>query len=177
MPNTCDVKDDVEKKTGSELAVVNNAKSSNESVVVAVVDPKEILSAFDPYFIADPPIAQPSTSNKLHQLLTTVANEWNNCDHDIAPSTMMSNCKAYQGDRYGSSQYEVVKISFKSLLPLCVLYGCMERIYFLNSVDEVRAKLMIQQSEFKRFIRSIIVWLYTTHFFYRFKIAFTDKTI
>lgn len=120
MPNICDVKDDDEKKTGSELVVVNNTKSSNESVVVAVVDPKEILSAFDPYFIADPPIVQPSTSNKLHQLLTTVANEWNNCDHDIAPSTMMSNCKAHQGDRYGSSQYEVVKISFKSLLPLCV---------------------------------------------------------
>ena len=170
IPNICDVKHDDAKKTGSELVDVNNTKSSNENVVVPIIDPKEILSAFDPYFIADPPTAQPSTSNKLHQLLTTVANEWNNCDHDIAPPTMMSNCKAYQGDRYGSSQYEVVKMNFVSSL---LFLWSMERIYFLNLVDEARANHIFQQSEFKQLIRSVIA----THCFYRFKIAFTDKTI
>lgn len=68
------------------------------------------MSAFDPYFIDDP---EPSTSNKLHQLLATVANEWNSsCDPPIATSPtamMMSNCNTYQSDRYGSSQYEVVE--------------------------------------------------------------------
>lgn len=114
----CDMRDE-EKKTSSELYSATPtattplnmtvANKSNEAVVA--VDPKEILSAFDPYFIEDPE-PEPSTSNKLHQLLATVANEWNSsCDHAIAttPSTMMNNCKAYQGDRYGSSQYEVVK--------------------------------------------------------------------
>ncbi|CRL05948.1 CLUMA_CG019286, isoform A [Clunio marinus] len=109
----CEVKDD-EKKTNIEffpaVAVVGNnssTKAPNESIVA---DSKEILSAFDPYFIEES-ILQPSTSNKLHQLLTTVANEWNSCDQvtPTTPSLMMNNCKAYQGDRYGSSQYEVVE--------------------------------------------------------------------
>lgn len=72
-----------------------------------VVDPNEILSAFDPYFIANPE-PEPSTSNKLHQLLATVASEWNSCE--AAPAAMMGTCKAYQGDRYGSSQYEVERV-------------------------------------------------------------------
>lgn len=106
----CDANDEDNEANAELFPTVINAstKTSNENIVV---DPKEILSAFDPFFIEDP-APQPSTSNKLHQLLTTVANEWNSsCDHAIAttPSTMMSNCKAYQGDRYGSSQYEVVE--------------------------------------------------------------------
>jgi hypothetical protein len=129
----CDMKDD-EKNTSSELTtsapipINSSTKASNENIVV--VDPKEILSAFDPYFIEDPPVSQPSTSNKLHQLLTTVANEWNNsCDRAMAtaPSAMMSNCKAYQGDRYGSGQYEVVKTKISSLL-LLRIYGLTHKI-------------------------------------------------
>lgn len=88
------------------------AVPKNMSKEITIVDPKEILSAFDPYFNED---LEPelSTSNKLHLLLTTVANEWNSsCDHAtiaVTPSTTMSNCKANQGDRFdGSFQYEVV---------------------------------------------------------------------
>ena len=105
----CDKNDDDESQATCNEPQASNTHKSNERTIE--VDPKEILSAFDPFFIDDSE-PQPSTSNKLHQLLTTVANEWNSgCDHAIAttPSTMMSNCKAYQGDRYGSTQYEVVK--------------------------------------------------------------------
>jgi hypothetical protein len=130
-PKLCDVKDE-EKKPCSELPAVVNTKTSNENIVA--VDPKEILSAFDPYFIEDPPVVQPSTSNKLHQLLTTVANEWSSsCDvaKPTASSALMSNCKAYQGDRYGSGQYEVVKTKISSLLPflsLTIFYGLTHNI-------------------------------------------------
>lgn len=126
----CDIKDE-EKKTCSELAAAAVVPANNNTTQTStenVVDPKEILSAFDPYFIEDP---QPSTSNKLHQLLTTVANEWNSsCDHAMAtaPSVMMSNCKAYQGDRYGSGQYEVVKMKISSLLLLPLIYGLTHKI-------------------------------------------------
>lgn len=112
----CDRKQDEENPTSGELfatAVTTiNASTMTPNEMVAV-DPKEILSAFDPFFTEDP-APQPSTSNKLHQLLTTVANEWNtSCDQATAMNpTMMVNCK---GDRYGSSQYEVVK-RFRSLL-------------------------------------------------------------
>lgn len=88
----------------NEALVAFSVPESNEIVE------KEILSAFDPYFIdGDEP--EPSTSNKLHQLLATVANEWNSsCDQPIA-TTPSNNCNSYdfQGDRYGSSQYEVVE--------------------------------------------------------------------
>lgn len=123
----CDMKDDEKCELFSAPAVVTSDNKSNENVVE--VDPKEILSAFDPYFTEDP-APEPSTSNKLHQLLATVANEWNSgCDHAIAttPSTMMSNCKAYQGDRYGSSQYEVVKKCFNASFFTRTAWNC-----FLN---------------------------------------------
>lgn len=111
----CDSRDE-ENHASDEIgsATVVEPTSTTISNEPIFVDPKEILSAFDPYFIEDS-VPQPSMSNKFHQLLTTVANEWgNSCDHAATPSAMISNCKAYQGVRYGSSQYEVLE-NFRSL--------------------------------------------------------------
>jgi hypothetical protein len=103
--------------------VNTNANLNNETFVV---DPKEILSAFDPYFIDDTkqPIMEPS-NNKLHKLLSAVASEWNsnsNCDivRQPPPSTssytshkhLLTKCKSFQSTPHFGCQYEVVKISF-----------------------------------------------------------------
>lgn len=134
----CDTPIDDDSQTSAELlstaldVVAPVVVASNEPIAV---DPKEILSAFDPYFI-DEPEPQPSTSNKLHQLLATVANEWSSgCDHAIAttPSAVMNNCKAYQGDRYGSSQYEVVQIVFH-ITTAQPFYGLTHRDLRLRAV-------------------------------------------
>ena len=100
------------------VAIVNTPKET------VIVDPKEILSAFDPYFIEDLE-PEPSTSNKLHQLLTTVANEWNSsCDLAVVatnPSTVMDNYKTFQDDRNdGNCQHEVEEplLSSQKLLSL-----------------------------------------------------------
>lgn len=129
-------------KTSTELVPAASkddltvATIANTSIETVIVDPKEILSAFDPYFIEDF-TPEPSTSNKLHQLLTTVANEWNTgCDLArivTTPPAVMNECKTYQDDHYdGSFQNEVVEVIktaflIKTLtaLPLLVLIELM----------------------------------------------------
>lgn len=105
------------------IETIANVESTNAKKNEAfVVDPKEILSAFDPYFIDDPPITEPSASNKLHNLLSAVKSEWssNNCDI-VPPSSSLcsamnkpltSKCKPFKSaPHFSSSQYEVVGFS------------------------------------------------------------------
>lgn len=121
-----------EKNVTNTVENVANVGSTNATTCkenIFTVDPKEILSAFDPFFIDDSSISTPSTSsntNKLHQLLSAVTNEWNNNDCDLAvppPSAttsstssstskflMNNNCKNFHQTattRFGSCQYEV----------------------------------------------------------------------
>lgn len=133
----CDESKVVDKKT-EEFQLENvanveptnlntNANLKNETFVV---DPKEILSAFDPYFIDDTKqqqITEPSSNNKLHKLLSAVTSEWNsnNCDIVIPPPStsytshknLLTKCKSFQSTpHFGSCQYEVDEFSFNFYL-------------------------------------------------------------
>ena len=83
----------------------------------------EILSTFDPYYMPSSSDSNKSNStNKLHQLLTTVNEQWTNVNsNDYTTTTAPVPATASSSDNYGTDQYPTASSS-----------GCIEVQFYLS---------------------------------------------